>query len=214
MADTPTGPAGGAGEPGAGPAGRRRGRGRTAALLVLATLVTAGSSVPVWLRASGSSALRGEVEVPVTGTQAAPAVLAAAVALLAAAAAVGLVGRAGRWVVAAVVAAAGATVVASALAVLGDPEGSARVVVASVTGVGALAGPAAPTVWPWVAAAVGVLDVLAAVAVVVGSRRWSAPTRRYTTPDRDASRAERAPGADPDDDRSAWDALSRGEDPS
>lgn len=209
MADAP--PPARDGEP--RPAGLRRRRGRTAALLVVATLVTAGSSVPVWLRASGSSALRGEVAVPVTGTQAAPAVLAAAVALLAAAAAVGLVGRVGRWVVAGVVAAAGATVVASALTVLGDPEGAARLVVASVTGVGALAGPADPTAWPFVAAGVGVLDVLVAVAVLVVSRGWSAPTSRYTTPERDAPRVDGGPRVDTGDDRSAWDALSRGEDP-
>ncbi|MGW6131644.1 Trp biosynthesis-associated membrane protein [Cellulomonas sp. NPDC055163] len=213
MADAGPGPRGPGAPAPAGKPGASR-RGRTAGLLVLAALATAASSVPVWLRATGSSAVRGEVDVPVTGTQAAPAVLAAAVALLAAAAAVGLVGRVGRWVVAAVVAAAGATVVVSALAVLGDPEGAARTVVAAVTGVGALAGPVTPTPWPVVAAVVGVLDVLVAAVVVVWSRRWAAPTSRYG-----AAGDARGPGPvaaapPPDDDRSAWDALSRGDDPS
>ncbi|MFS0702296.1 Trp biosynthesis-associated membrane protein [Cellulomonas sp. 179-A 4D5 NHS] len=215
-AAAPAGPPSGAHEPeAAAPAGKpgARRRGRTAGLLVLAALATAASSVPVWLHATGSSAVRGEVDVPVTGTQAAPAVLAAAVALLAAAAAVGLVGRAGRWVVAAVVAAAGATVVVSALAVLGDPEGAARTVVAAVTGVGVLAGPATPTPWPVVAVGVGVLDLLAAVAVLVWSRRWATPTSRYGTAEGARGRGAAAPPADPDDDRSAWDALSRGDDP-
>lgn len=205
------GPAAGATPPAGTPRARRRGR--TAGLLVLAALVTAASGVPVWLHATGSSAVRGEVDVPVTGTQAAPAVLAAAVALLAAAAAIGLVGRVGRWVVAAVVAAAGATVVVSALAVLADPEGAARTVVASVTGVGALAGPVTPTAWPVVAAVVGVLDVLAAVLVVVWSRHWAAPTSRYGTAEDARGRGPAAASPGPDDDRSAWDALSRGDDP-
>lgn len=181
---------------------------------MLTALVTAASSVPVWVRATGSSAVRGQVDVPVTGSQAAPAVLAAAVALLAAAAAIGLVGRVGRWVVAAVVAAAGVTVVVTALTVLGDPEGAARTVVAAVTGVGALAGPATPTAWPVVAVVVGAVDVLAAVVVVVSSRRWAAPTSRYGTAAGDARGAGAvAPAPGPDDDRSAWDALSRGDDP-
>ncbi|WP_258726928.1 Trp biosynthesis-associated membrane protein [Cellulomonas sp. NS3] len=214
-AGAPAGTPSGAHEPdpattAAKPGARRRGR--TAGLLVLAALLTAASSVPVWLRATGSSAVRGEVDVPVTGTQAAPAVLAAAVALLAAAAAVGLVGRVGRWVVAGVVAAAGATVVVSALTVLGDPQGAARTVVAAVTGVGALAGPATPTPWPVVAVVVGVLDLLAAAVVVVSSRRWAAPTARYGTAEA-RGRGTAAPPPGPDDDRSAWDALSRGDDP-
>lgn len=195
-----------------GPTAGRRHRGRVAATLLVSALATAAVSVPVWLHAAGSSAARGEVDVPVTGTQVAPAVLAAAVALLAAAAAVGLVGRVGRWVVAAVVAGAGVTVVASALTVLADPEGAARVVVASVTGVGALVGPPDPTAWPVVAVAVGVLDAVVAVLVLVSSRRWAAPTARFGAVE--GASGAGAVRAEPDDDRSAWDALSRGDDPS
>ncbi|KGM00823.1 Trp biosynthesis-associated membrane protein, partial [Cellulomonas cellasea] len=104
-------------------------------------------------------------------------------------------------------------VVVSALAVLADPEGAARTVVAAVTGVGALAGPAAPTAWPAVTVAVGALDVLAAVAVVVSSRRWAAPTSRYGAARAAGGRGTGTAHPDPDDDRSAWDALSRGDDP-
>lgn len=180
-------------------------------LLIGAAALTAVVAVPVWVRATGASALRGEVAVPVTGTQAAPAVVAAAVALLAAAAAVGLVGRVGRWVVCAVVAAAGAVVVLSAAVVVRDPDAAVQAAVAAATGVGVLAGAPALTVWPFLALGVGALDVVAAGVLTAGSRRWSAPTRRYAATGTPA--ATSGPAAGPVDDQAAWDALTRGDDP-
>jgi len=79
-------------------------------LLVLAGL-TAVVAVPTWFTTTGTTALEGTVAVHVSGSQVAPAILAAAVAVLAAVAAVALVGRAGRWVVALVVVACGVLVV-------------------------------------------------------------------------------------------------------
>jgi hypothetical protein len=80
-------------------------------------------------------------------------------------------------------------------------------VVAAETGVGKLAGPVSTTAWPSVAVAVGVLDVLAGAWLVVASRSWSGPSRRHES--------AAAPGNPPaPDERSDWDALSRGDDPS
>ena len=182
------------------------GRGRWVVTLLVAAGATAGSTAPAWFRASGSSALAGEVAVAVSGGQAAPGVLAAAVVLLAAAAAVGLVGRVGRWVVVAVVVAAGVLVLVSVVGVLRDPAPVATIAVAAATGVTALAGPVSSTAWPWFAGVLGLLDVLVGLGLARASARWGATSRRH---ERTASAAT----AEADDDRSAWDALTRGDDP-
>ncbi|MCC2308185.1 Trp biosynthesis-associated membrane protein [Cellulomonas chengniuliangii] len=194
--------------PGAG--ARRRGRGPAAALLVLLAALTAGAALPVWLRSTGTSALHGEVAVEVTGTQAAPGVVAAALVLLAATAAVGLVGRAGRWVVVVVVAAAGAVVVASAAGAVADAAGAAEAAVAELTGVGVLTAPVEITVWPWAALLAGCADVVAAVVLAALSRSWPQPSRRHASPAVAAAVPQQ--GA-PVDDQAAWDSLTRGDDP-
>nr|WP_210768401.1 Trp biosynthesis-associated membrane protein [Cellulomonas humilata] len=175
-------------------------------LLALAGL-TALVAVPTWFTTTGTTALQGTVTVRVAGSQVAPALFAAAVAILAAGAAVGLVGRVGRWVVAAVVVACGVLVVGTTLGVLGDPSAAVTPVVAAETGVGKLAGPVSTSVWPWIAVAVGVLDVVAGAWLVVASRAWSGPSRRHES----TTDAANPPAPD---ERSDWDALSRGDDPS
>ena len=147
-------------------------------LLVLAGL-TAVVTVPTWFTTTGTTALQGTVTIEVSGSQAAPAVLAAAVAILAAAAAVGLVGRVGRWVVAAVVVACGVLVVATTLGATADPVAAVTPVVAAETGVGTLAGPVTTSVWPWLAVGAGALDVVAGIWFVRASRAWSGPSRRH-----------------------------------
>ncbi|KQR15919.1 Trp biosynthesis-associated membrane protein [Cellulomonas sp. Leaf334] len=189
---------------------RRPGRGRAAGVLLVLAGVTAVVAVPTWFTTTGTTALQGVVTVEVTGTQAAPAVLAAAVAVLAAVAAVGLVGRVGRWVVAVVVVACGVLVAATALAVTADPVAAVTPVVAAETGVGTLAGPVVTSVWPWVAVGVGVLDVVAGVWFVRASRAWSGPSQRHEP----APGGAAAPPSGEPDERSDWDALSRGDDPS
>lgn len=187
-------------------AGRRR-----AILVVLALALAAFlAGVPEWLRAAGTTALEGEVPVAVTGTQAAPGVPAAALVLLAAGFAVGLAGRVGRWVVVGVVLLAGVLLSASALAVAADPGPVARTAVADVTGVETLAGEVGLTPWPWVAAGVGVVAVLAGVWLALTSRQWARPSDRHdVAPGQGAVRA----AVVHDDDQAAWDALTRGDDP-
>lgn len=193
------------------PAGRRRpGRGRAAGALLLLAGLTAAVAVPTWFRTTGTTALQGTVQIEAAGSQVAPAVLAAAVAILTAVAAVGLVGRVGRWVVAVVVVACGVLVVATTLGVTGDPVAAVTPVVAAETGVGTLAGPVTTTLWPWLAVAAGVLDVVAGLWFVRASRAWSGPSRRHEVA---PSRTSAGVAGEPDE-RSDWDALSRGDDPS
>jgi hypothetical protein len=194
--------------PAPGRADRRR-----AILVVLGlALLTLLSAVPVWLRTAGSTALQGEVPVSVTGTQAAPGIPAAALVLLSAGVAIGLVGRAGRWVLVAAVALSGVLAVVSAALVMGDPSEPAGTAVADATGVQTLAAPVVLSVWPSVAVVVGLVVLAAAGWLAATSGRWARPSARHDA---------RAPGgtgstgstAVPDDDRAAWDALSRGQDP-
>ncbi|MEN1973903.1 Trp biosynthesis-associated membrane protein [Cellulomonas sp. P4] len=218
----------------AGAAPRRRaaaGRGRA----VLALLVLAGLAgvvtLPAWVTAEGADALGEPVAVTVRGSAAAPGIVAGALVLLAAAGAVGLVGRVGRWVVVAVVAAAGVLVTASALAARSGARSVAERAAADATGVATLAGEAVVGAWPVVAAAVGLLAVAGAAWLAVASGRWAAPSDRHEraaragggggaveagTPGAGTSRPVAAAGTDgapTADERSTWDALSRGDDP-
>jgi hypothetical protein len=223
------------------PAGPRGGRGRWVLTLLLLSGLVALTALPAWIRAVGTSPVTGEVAVDVRGTVAAPGLVAAALVLLAAAGALGLVGRVGRWVVVVVVAAAGALVTASALGARSGSEAVATRAVAEATGVSSLTGSVQVAAWPWVAAALGVLVLLAAVGLARASGRWAAPSDRHerrpgapapaATPARgtapgDARRTstEGTPGAssattrgtaapEAADERGTWDALSRGDDP-
>jgi len=182
---------------------------RRAAIAVVLVLGLAclAAGVPVWIRTSGTTALDAAVAVAVTGTQAAPAVSAAALVLLAAGAAIGLVGRFGRWVVVAAVAGCGALVASSAVAVIADPAPIAASMVAEATGVASLASPATLTFAPYAVAALGVALVLVGVWIAWSSRAWAA---------RGSARHELAgapAAAAPDDDQAAWDALTGGNDP-
>jgi uncharacterized membrane protein (TIGR02234 family) len=194
----------------------RAGRGRWAAAVLLLAAATGACSLPVWVRATGVSALAGQVALRVSGAGAAPAVPAAALVLAAAGAAVALAGRVGRWVVAAVVLVAGFVVVVAAVAVLADPSGPAIAAAAAQTGVDHLAGAAGVTAGPWVALVLGVATAVAGVALARASAAWPAPSRRHEVAG-PAAVPGTAPDAEPDagpDERADWDALSRGTDPS
>lgn len=186
------------------------GRAQGALSLLSLAVVVGVCALPTWVTATGTSALAGEVAVRVPGGQAAPVVPATALVLAAAGVALLLAGRAGRWVVAAVVLAGGVALAVAAGAVLADPASRAVDAVATQTGVGRLTSPARLTAWPGVTVAVGVLAVVVAVLLARSSARWSAPSRRHeVAPSSSAPVASPAP-----DERSDWDALTRGSDPS
>jgi len=197
-------------------------------LLLLSGLV-ALTALPVWITATGANALGDAVAIAVRGTVAAPGLVAAALVLLAAAGALALVGRVGRWVVVVVVAAAGVLVVASALGVRPGATATAERAAADATGVSNLTGTVQVAVWPWLAAALGVVVVAAAAGLGRASARWVAPTDRYERAGTGTAASAGAAGvaggagtgagtapADGDagpDERSTWDALTRGDDP-
>lgn len=183
---------------------------RTRALLALLALggIALATASATWLTTEVATALRPDVTVSATGTEAAPVVSAAALVLLACGPALALTGRAGRYIVLAVAALAGAGVSAAALAVVGDPSAAGTAAAAEAAGVTALAGPVVLSPWPWTTAATGALACLVAVTAVFAARHWPQTSRRH---ERGAAPSETPETPDhPADD---WDALTRGEDP-
>lgn len=185
-------------------------RGRWVLLLLLAAGAVGLVTVPTWVTGSGSSVLDGAVTVAVDGAAAAPQAPAAALVLLAAAGALALVGRVGRWVVAAVSAGSGVLVLAAGATVLADPAAAVAGAVADATGVAGAAG-ATTTAGPAAAVVVGVLVVGLAVALLRAPGAWDQRSRRH---DRPAGPDAGATATGAADERADWDALTRGDDPS
>lgn len=163
-------------------------------LLAVAAVILV-STAPVWFTAEA-----GAGTVSVTGGRAAPGVAAGGVVVLAAALALALARRLGA-ALAAVVAAGGALLAgASAVGAVGRAEDLLAAAAADQAGVDAIAavgvGP-----WPWVSAVVAAGGVVLAVVVGRSARGWTWVGARHE-PVR-----EGPTGGD------AWDALSRGEDP-
>lgn len=203
------------------------------ALLVLGGL-TFGVGSPTWVTSTVATALEPEVAVAAAGTSAAPGVGAGALVLLAAGIACALTGRVARYVALVVAAAAGVLVVASTLVVVGDPTPAATAAASATSGVTELTSPVTLTAWPWAAVATGVLAVVVAVWGAIAARGWTATSGRHERADAAASASATTTGpaatstttrtsaADdgtavgPDDEidpHDAWDALSRGDDP-
>ncbi|WP_030248623.1 TIGR02234 family membrane protein [Streptomyces sp. NRRL S-455] len=163
---------------------------------VAGTATVAGGDFP--LTAKGSD---------VTGVPAALAIVG-----LAALVAVFAVRRAGRVVVAALLALAGAGTVAAAL--FGASDGSALdEKAAEASGdTSASVDALTHTAWPYVAALGGVLLLLAGLLALRYGRLWPAMSGRY---ERDGVPRPRrkAPAVDPDRPEDLWKALDRGEDP-
>ncbi|WP_413756760.1 TIGR02234 family membrane protein [Streptomyces sp. MMBL 11-3] len=161
------------------------------------TATVAGGEFP--LSAAGSD---------VTGVPAALAIVG-----LASLVAVFAVKRAGRLLVAALLALSGAGTVASALLGLSDSSALDEQAAAATGDTAATVDTMTHTGWPYVAAAGGLLLLLAGLLALRYGRSWPAMSGRY---ERDGSvrprRAARA-AADPERPEEIWKALDRGEDP-
>ena len=159
----------------------------------------------------------GVTRVSASGGGAAPA--APALALVAAAGAVALLvtGRLGRRLAAVVLLLAGLGAGAAVIAVLAAPGDAIASAVTAATGrAGGLTGPApGVTGWVWPALAAAALVTGCGAVGVVRAPGWPAPGRRFDTPEQASSRPDRTAGPlrGQSDAIGAWDALSRGEDP-
>lgn len=193
-------------------AARRHLRRRTAVLLGIAlSAALLGTVRATWITASAPVLGGGTTHMPVTGTDTAPAVLALAVVGLAASLATAITSRLIRFVTGPVIALAGIGAAIAALAARSDPAVRAQGAVAERTGIAGGQVQAQMTSWPLLAAGLAVLLAVLGVLVLLDGGSW----RREVRYERDAARpavpAEQDPMEDP---AAAWDALSRGEDPS
>lgn len=187
-----------------------------------------------WVRATTSSAIDPDVQVSVTGSVMAPGSSAGGLVVLAAATALALGGRWGRWLAAGGVVLGGVLVIAASLGAPGDAAGAARAAAQTAVGVAQLDDGAALTVMPWFALVLGAAAVALGLRAAVTARGWGEASTRHE----DAARAPVAgaavgavgrPTDHPDgvptsaaegrarssgvDEHAAWDALSRGDDP-
>ncbi|MEU9985738.1 TIGR02234 family membrane protein [Streptomyces sp. NPDC048045] len=159
------------------------------------TASVAGGTFPLTARGSD-----------VTGIPAALAIVG-----LAALVAVFAVRRAGRFVVAAVLALSGAGIVVSALVGASDSSALDEKAAQTTGNTSATVAALSHTGWPYVAAAAGVLILLAGLLALRYGRLWPAMSGRY---ERGADRPRRkARPVDPERPEEIWKALDRGEDP-
>jgi uncharacterized membrane protein (TIGR02234 family) len=175
-----------------------------AALVLLATrrgwsggtATVAGGDFP--LSASGSD---------VTGVPAALAIVG-----LASLVAVFAVRRAGRFLVAGLLALSGAGTIASALLGLSDSSALDEKAAAATGDTAATVGTMTHTGWPYVAAAGGLLLLVAGLLALRYGRGWPTMSGRYERDGTPRPRRARTP-VDPDRPEEIWKALDRGEDP-
>ncbi|WP_033318038.1 TIGR02234 family membrane protein [Streptomyces yerevanensis] len=160
------------------------------------TATVAGGDFP--LKATGSD---------VTGVPASLAIVG-----LAALVAVFAVRRAGRFLVAGLLALSGAGTVAAALLGASDSSALDDKAAQASGDTAATVDSMSHTAWPYVAAAGGVLLLLAGLLALRYGRLWPAMSGRY---ERDGTPRPRRPrpAADPDRPEEMWKALDRGEDP-
>ena len=175
-----------------------------------ASLALAGTTALEWIRATAPDLTGTVIDVSVTGQEAAPGVLALALVGAAASVASALSSRWLRWVTGSVLLAAGAGAAVLALGTSLDPEAASRGGVARATGVLGGEVHASAGNWPLLALVPAVLVAATGVAVLTVGGRWSSGSRYRSA----AVKAPTGPAALPQEDpAAAWDALTRGEDP-
>jgi uncharacterized membrane protein (TIGR02234 family) len=175
-----------------------------------------------WARAVTSGAA-GPVAVTATGAEIVP--LVPGLGLLALAGSVALLAtrRGGRRLVGAILASAGAGIVAATIAGRATPEAALREAAGVATGrIGAAVSGVAGTGWPWLALAGGLVVLSVGLAAAVAGPRWSVLSSRYergaepVAADRPGAPAP-APGGQgaqsPATGSDTWSALDRGIDP-
>lgn len=198
---------------------------------VLAGLVLAGALLLLtrapWMHARVSDLVGGTTAVDVSGAEAAPLVVAAALVALAASAVVAISSRAVRFVSGPLLVAAGIAAALGALAVRTDPEGHARSAIAEATGVSGAEAELSGTLWPLLALLPCAGLALLGAMVLVAGRTWVGSTRYAREVTAHAAGASAVQGSVADEGAVAtapvppasegpaalWDALSRGEDP-
>lgn len=190
----------------------------TSKRLVLVLVLVSGVVILVsgsreWVSGSADNAVLGVTVLHGRGSDVAPGALAAALVGLASAVAVATSGTVVRLIAAVTALLAAVLCTALIIGILVDPGAALGNLAAEGTGrSGTVAAVGRVGGWAWVALAAALAMAVGGLGAMVGARRWSGLSSRYDAPVAgDVSQrqgGEPAPGHD-----SAWDQLSRGEDP-
>ena len=184
------------------------------ALVMLCAVLILISGSREWVSGSADNAVLGASVLHGRGSEVAPGALAAALVGLASAVAVATSGTVVRFIAACTALLAAVLCTAVVIAVLVDPGAALGSLAAAGTGrSGSVAANGRAGAWAWVALAAALVMGVAALGAMVGARRWRGLSSRYDAPvagngPQGQTSDEPAPGHD-----SAWDQLSRGEDP-
>ncbi|MFL6100651.1 MAG: Trp biosynthesis-associated membrane protein [Actinomycetales bacterium] len=180
---------------------------------VLGAAVALLAGTRTWLAVTVQDPLAGSGRLHPDGRSVAALVPAAALVALAASVAAVTLRRVGRQLAALLLVAAGGAIGSATVRVLVDPRGAAEEALRRATG---RTGDVSATthvsgLWPWVALVSAALVVLAGATTIVRGRGWSGLSDRYDAPTSVPAGETASATVEESDD--AWDALSRGEDP-
>lgn len=182
-----------------------RSRRQAVSLLLLLAVLLLVSALPAWVNGIGAVVATRTATIMASGTESAPGVLAAALVIGAAALALGLSGRVAQRFAGVATVLAGVIAIGGARHVIANPELAAAGKAVAATGVAEVY-EASVTAGPWVALALGVVVVLAGVAVVL-VRITPRGVARYEVGTQDPTDPVLATDAN------LWDAISNGKDP-
>lgn len=188
---------------------------RLKASLLISGVVLAGLALLAWTQPWVAIDLSDGRTLVVSGDRAAGAVSALALTCLVLNGALSIASHIFRVVLGALEALIGATLVLVSSLALGSPVTASAAALSEATGVsgndslGTLVASVSVTGWPWVSVAAGALLVALGVAVLASAARWPGSGRKYG-----AVRMQTLDGVTADASNiDAWDALSRGDDP-
>lgn len=181
-------------------------------LVVVATLIAAvvvlASGSRIWVHGTVHDAVLSDSQVDVTGSQAASGVVAAALVGAAAVLAAITGGRIIRRVGAIALALAGVLVVVLALRVQLDPSSIVGEQAATRTGrTGSVDADGTARIWVMIVLLAGLAMTFTGIVTLLSVRAWGGLSSRYESPAAEQE-TDRATDAE-----SAWERLSRGEDP-
>lgn len=185
-------------------------------LLVVGGLLAAVLAMLAWTQTWVVADIEGNA-LDIDGAAAAPALSALALAGLALGGALTIAGPAFRVVLGSLEVLLGVSVVIAASAAIASPANAAIADVSKLTGVAgdksvlALITDASATAWPWLAVFAGALFAIAGIGVLVTSRVWPGPSRKYQAVRLEPADQSQLSAKDAAIDN--WDELSRGSDP-
>jgi uncharacterized membrane protein (TIGR02234 family) len=183
-------------------------------LVLAAASVVLVAGTQVWVSGSVEDAVLGASALHGRGSDIAPGALAAALVGLASAVAAATSGTVVRVVAACaalLAAVLGATVV---ILVLADPGGALGTLAVAGTGrSGAVVAHGRAGGWAWVALAAMLVMGVGGLGALVGGRRWRGLSSTYDAPVAGQGSQPDSAGEPAGRHESAWDQLSRGEDP-